>query len=165
MPSRSTKSKNSPGLFDSAPRAAPSNYLVACADGGARGNPGPAGYGVVVNDQDGKRVAEISEYLGHQTNNVAEYRGLLAALDYAIEHGKPALSVISDSELLVRQVQGIYKVRSPALQELHRLAQQRIAKLEWFSIRHVLREKNRVADQLANAAMDRGTSGKVQTSL
>jgi ribonuclease HI len=125
-------------------------------DGGARGNPGPAGFGVVVDDERGKRLAELSEYLGHQTNNVAEYRGLLAALDYVLEHGLKGLKVISDSELLVRQMKGIYKVKNAALQDLYRLAQERIAKLDWFSIEHVLREGNREADQLANEAMDRG---------
>src|SRR5207245_10101764 len=90
----------------------PAKYLVAHSDGGARGNPGPAGYGVVIQDQGGKKVAALSQYLGHQTNNFAEYQGLIAALEYAIENGHKALKVVSDSELLVRQIQGIYKVQN-----------------------------------------------------
>src|SRR5215469_16763186 len=90
---------------------APEHYLIAHSDGGARGNPGPAGYGVVIEDETGRKVATLSEYLGHQTNNFAEYQGLIAALEYAFEHGK-ALKVISDSELLVRQIKGIYQVKN-----------------------------------------------------
>ena len=136
--------------------AKPTSYVVAYIDGGARGNPGPAGYGVVIMDQDKRKVTELSEYLGHQTNNYAEYRGLIGALDYALQHGHQAVQVVSDSELMVRQIKGIYKVRNLTLQELFAQAKQRIAKLQWFSIDHVLREKNREADHLANKAMDRG---------
>lgn len=135
--------------------SAPEQYLIAHIDGGARGNPGPAGYGVVLEDQNGQRVAGLSEYLGHRTNNYAEYRGLLAALDYAVAHGPRALKVISDSELMVRQIKGVYKVRNAALLELYQKAQQLIRQLEWFEIGHVLREHNREADRLANEAMDR----------
>ena len=131
--------------------------MIAHSDGGARGNPGPAGYGVVVQDQAGTKVAALSQYLGHQTNNFAEYQGLIAALEYAIEHGHKALKVISDSELLVRQIKGIYKVKNATLQELHGRAKQLIAQLDWFSIDHALREHNREADDLANQAMDKGT--------
>jgi ribonuclease HI len=134
----------------------PQNYLVAYSDGGARGNPGPAGYGVVIKDESGKKIAELSEYLGHQTNNFAEYQGLIAALEYAIENGHKAIKVISDSELLVRQIKGIYKVKNSVLKDLHARAKELIAKLEWFSIEHVLRGKNSEADQLANDAMDKG---------
>ncbi len=134
----------------------PQNHLIAYSDGGARGNPGPAGYGVVIKDEGGKKIAELSEYLGHQTNNFAEYQGLIAALEYAIEHGYKALKVISDSELLVRQIKGIYKVKNSVLKDLHARAKELIAKLEWFSIEHVLRGKNSEADQLANDAMDKG---------
>ncbi len=129
---------------------------MAHVDGGARGNPGPAGYGVAIEDQGGRRVAGLSEYLGHRTNNYAEYRGLLAALEYALSHGPKALKVISDSELMVRQIKGVYKVRNAALLELYQKAQQLIRQLEWFQIGHVLRESNREADRLANEAMDRG---------
>jgi ribonuclease HI len=134
----------------------PAHYLVAHSDGGARGNPGPAGYGVVIKDESGRKVAGLSEYLGHQTNNFAEYQGLIAALEYAIEHGPKALKLISDSELLVRQIKGIYKVKNAVLQDLHGRAKELIAQLEWFSIGHAFREQNQEADQLANDAMDKG---------
>ena len=89
----------------------PEHYLMAHSDGGARGNPGPAGYGVVIKDNTGKKVAALSEYLGHQTNNFAEYQGLIAALEYAVHHGPKALRLVSDSELMVKQIKGIYKVK------------------------------------------------------
>ena len=142
----------------------PEHYLIAHSDGGARGNPGPAGYGVVVQDESGRRVAALSEYLGHQTNNFAEYQGLIAALEYAIQHGPKALKVISDSELLVRQIKGIYKVKNATLQELHGRARELIAQLDWFSIGHALREHNQEADRLANEAMDKGTRRSVMPS-
>ena len=135
---------------------APARYLIAYTDGGARGNPGPAGFGVVLQDETGRKIAGLSQYLGHQTNNVAEYQGLIAALEYAVEHGPRALKVISDSELLVKQIRGEYKVRNPTLQDLHARARQLIRQLEWFSIQHVLRGHNAEADRLANAAMDKG---------
>ena len=143
------------GLFTS-PIKPPEHYLIAHCDGGARGNPGPAGYGVVLQDEKGQKVAALSQYLGHQTNNFAEYQGLIAALEYAIEHGHKALKVVSDSELLVRQIKGIYKVKNSTLRELHGRAKELISQLEWFSIDHALREHNREADTLANEAMDKG---------
>jgi ribonuclease HI len=143
-------------LFPSSHPKTPEHYLIAHSDGGARGNPGPAGYGVVIQDEAGQKVAALSEYLGHQTNNFAEYQGLIAALEYAVEHGPKALKLVSDSELLVRQIKGIYKVKNSTLQELHGRAKELIAQLEWFSIDHALREHNREADELANAAMDKG---------
>ena len=135
----------------------PENYLIAHSDGGARGNPGPAGYGVVIKDQSGKKVAALSQYLGHQTNNFAEYQGLIAALEYAVERGPKAIKVISDSELLVRQIKGIYKVKNSTLKDLYARAKELIAELEWFSIDHAMREHNQEADRLANQAMDKGT--------
>ncbi len=138
----------------------PEHHLIAHSDGGARGNPGPAGFGVVIKDNTGKKIAGLSEYLGHQTNNFAEYQGLIAALEYAVQHGPKALKVISDSELLVRQIKGIYKVKNATLQDLHARAKQLIAKLDWFSIDHAMREHNQEADRLANEAMDKG-SGRV----
>jgi ribonuclease HI len=143
-------------LFDAHAPKPPEHHLIAFSDGGARGNPGPSGYGVVIQDETGKKIAALSEYLGHQTNNFAEYQGLIAALEYAVQHGHKALRVISDSELLVRQIKGIYKVKNAALQDLHGRAKELIAKLDWFSIGHVLRGKNQEADALANAAMDQG---------
>src|SRR6202051_240599 len=153
--SSSTRSAGTKHLFE-ARENPPEHYLIAHSDGGARGNPGPAGYGVVIQDEAGRKVAALSEYLGHQTNNFAEYQGLIAALEYAIQHGPKALKVISDSELLVRQIKGIYKVKNAVLQDLHGRAKQLIAQLEWFSIGHALREHNQEADQLANEAWARG---------
>jgi len=137
--------------------------LLIHVDGGARGNPGPAGFGVVIQDETGKKVAALSEYLGHQTNNFAEYQGLIAALEYAVQHGPKALKLISDSELLVRQIKGIYKVKNPTLQDLHGRAKELIAQLDWFSIGHALREQNQEADRLANDAMDKGM-GRARTA-
>ncbi|MFZ0817180.1 MAG: ribonuclease HI family protein [Candidatus Sulfotelmatobacter sp.] len=145
-----------PHREDSPRENSPAHYLIAHSDGGARGNPGPAGYGVVIQDESGQKVAHLSEYLGHQTNNFAEYQGLIAALEYAVEHGPKALKLISDSELLVRQIKGIYKVKNPTLKDLHARAKELISQLEWFSIGHALREHNQEADRLANAAMDKG---------
>lgn len=155
-------SASSRSLFDSPEQesdrrsstAGPVKTLIAHIDGGSRGNPGPAGYGVHLVDDKGALVAEISRYLGHRTNNVAEYSALIAALEYAIEHGWDAVKVISDSELLVRQIHGEYKVKSPDLKELYDRARILIRKVARFSIQHVLREKNRDADRLANWAMD-----------
>ncbi len=153
MPSRS-RSSDSSSLF-AAPKSAPAAH-TAHVDGGARGNPGPAGYGVAVTDASGNSVAELSEYLVHHTNNYAEYQGLIAALRYAAENQIKALMVISDSELMVRQMKGIYKVRHPELRKLYDEAQQLVRRLEHFEIRHALREHNQTADRLANEAMDRG---------
>src|SRR6201981_1969334 len=86
--------------------------------------PAHSGYGVVIQNESGKKIAHLSEYLGHQTNNFAEYQGLIAALEYAIKHGPKALKVISDSELLVRQIKGVYKVKNPTLQDLHARAKE-----------------------------------------
>jgi ribonuclease HI len=152
---RSSSSK--PGeLFDHPRTTAPAGTLTAYTDGGARGNPGPSGYGVVLQDQSGNVVATLSQYLGHQTNNFAEYQALIAALEYTLAHGHKALKVISDSELLVRQIKGIYKVKNAALKDLHARAKQLIGQLDWFSIEHVLRGRNQHADRLANEAMDQG---------
>jgi probable phosphoglycerate mutase len=128
--------------------------LVAYIDGASRGNPGPAAYGVVVETVEGERFAELKKTLGRATNNVAEYHALLAALDYALSHHHPRLKVISDSELLTRQIAGTYKVKSLDLKPLYEQARQRIARLEAFSIAHVRREQNREADRLANQALD-----------
>src|SRR6201997_3885473 len=151
MPSQ----QNAKSLFELHEKP-PAHYLIAYTDGGARGNPGPSGYGVVIKDESGRKVAHLSQYLGHQTNNFAEYQGLIAALEYALQHGPKALKLISDSELLVRQIKGIYKVKNATLQDLHGRAKQLIAQLDWFSIGHALREHNQEADRLANEAMDKG---------
>ena len=157
MPAYSRDSHGNKSLFGDLSPNVPDHYLIAHIDGGARGNPGPAGYGVVVEDEGGQKVASLSEYLGHQTNNFAEYQGLIAALEFSVNKGHKALKVISDSELMVRQIKGIYKVKNPVLQDLHARAKQLIARLEWFSIGHVLRGHNQEADRLANAAMDKGS--------
>jgi ribonuclease HI len=151
-------------LFGAPRENPPEHYLIAHSDGGARGNPGPAAYGVVIQDESGRKIAALSQYLGHQTNNFAEYQGLIAALEYALEHGPKALKLVSDSELLVRQIKGIYKVKNATLKDLHARAKELIAQLDWFSIQHVLRERNREADDLANAAMDRGTGRAPSTA-
>ena len=138
-------------------------WVLAHCDGGSRGNPGPAGFGVALSDAGGEEVAELSEFLGMRTNNYAEYAGLLASLQYAIDHGIPKLRVVADSELMVKQIQGKYRVNSPDLKPLHEEAGRRIAKLESFQILHALRHKNKDADRLANEAMDRGM-GKTRPS-
>ena len=140
------------------PASTSSSWITAYCDGGSRGNPGPSGFGVFIQDEDGKAVAELSEYLGKQTNNYAEYSGLLASLNFALEKGHSKLRVISDSELMVKQIKGQYRVNSPDLKPLYDEAKRRIARLEQFRIEHVLRGKNQQADRLANLAMDRGTS-------
>ncbi len=155
MPSRSSESGNLFSALKPVAQSAVASY-TAHVDGGARGNPGPAGYGVAIQDPSGHPVAELSEYLGHHTNNYAEYQGLIAALRYANEHQIKALRVISDSELMVRQMKGIYKVRHPELRKLYDEAQQLVRRIEHFEIRHAMREQNRNADRLANEAMDRG---------
>jgi ribonuclease HI len=156
MPPRLT---TTPGLFaEDVSKSVPakSTWINAHCDGGARGNPGPAGYGALIQDDDGNIVAELSEFLGLRTNNYAEYSGLLGCLQYALDHNHPRLRVVSDSELMVKQIQGKYKVNSPDLKPLWQEARNRIAKLEAFEISHALRHKNKDADRLANEAMDRG---------
>ena len=133
-----------------------SGWITAYCDGGSRGNPGPAGFGVYIQDDSGKVLAELSEYLGVQTNNYAEYSGLIAAIEFAIAQGRSRLRVISDSELMVKQMKGLYRVKSPELRPLYDQAKRLASQLEAFEIRHVLREKNHNADRLANLAMDRG---------
>jgi probable phosphoglycerate mutase len=142
----------------SKPSAKPASgpWISAHCDGGARGNPGPSGFGALVQDADGAVLAELSEFLGIQTNNYAEYSGLLASIDYALAHGHRRLRVVSDSELMVKQIQGKYQVKSPILRPLYDQAKKKIAQLDGFEITHALRHKNKDADRLANQAMDRG---------
>jgi probable phosphoglycerate mutase len=116
----------------------------------------------VIEDPAGEEVARLSEYLGRQTNNYAEYKGLLAVLEWALKHGVRRLRVVSDSELMVRQMKGRYKVKSPGLRPLWEQAQRCALRLEGFEMRHTLRGGNKEADRLANAAMDRGM-GKPQS--
>jgi probable phosphoglycerate mutase len=153
------------GLFaEEAPKRGAAEWITAYCDGGSRGNPGPAGYGVYIEGADGERLAELSEYLGKATNNVAEYSALLAALEWALQAGHKRLRVVGDSELLVKQMQGRYKVASPDLRPLYEEAKRRVAQLEGFRIEHVLRGKNQKADRLANLAMDKGTGKRPAAS-
>jgi ribonuclease HI len=138
------------------------DFITAYCDGGSRGNPGPSGYGVSVEDATGHPIADLSEFLGVKTNNFAEYSGLLAALEYALSHGHARLRVVADSELMVKQMKGQYQVKSPDLRPLWEEAKRRAARLERFEIQHVLRGKNKRADALANQAMDRGTGKTVK---
>jgi ribonuclease HI len=152
-------SANRGGLFaDSAPEPAASATSAAAyranIDGGSRGNPGPASYGVIIRDPRGQIVARLKKYIGRTTNNVAEYYGLIAALDYAQQHGIRALRIESDSELLVRQMRGQYKVKSPELRPLFERASKMARAFDSFKIDHVYREQNAEADALANEAMD-----------
>jgi len=128
--------------------------LVAYIDGGARGNPGPAGFGVRIEEADGTLVEEFAEPIGVATNNVAEYRGLLAALEWAKRHGRRPLHVRSDSLLLVQQMLGNYKVKHPGLQPLHAKARLLAHEVGDVTFEHVGRARNAHADRLANTAMD-----------
>jgi ribonuclease HI len=154
------------GLFaDGASEAKPvAAAYRANIDGGSRGNPGPAAYGVVIRDAKGDVIAKLKKYIGRMTNNVAEYYGLIAALDYMQSQGIKALRIESDSELLVKQMRGQYKVRSPELQPLFERARKMSQALESFRIDHVYREQNREADALANEAMDEVEGGSAKSA-
>jgi probable phosphoglycerate mutase len=127
--------------------------ITANIDGGARGNPGPAGYGVHIQLPDGS-IAELHGGLGVATNNVAEYNGLLAALRWALEHGHSVVRIRADSELLVKQMRGEYKVKNAGLQPLVARARVLIGQLDRVTFEHVRREQNKEADRLSNAGMD-----------
>ena len=133
--------------------------IIAHIDGGSRGNPGPAAYGMTIETAQGQPVTALGKFIGRTTNNFAEYQGLLAALEYALSHGHSRLRVLTDSELMARQISGQYKVRNPDLKPLYEKARAMIGRLESFSIRHVYREQNRDADRLANQAMDDAARG------
>ena len=167
-PSASRRSTNREGgLFaDAGPESNAANAPTAATaayraniDGGSRGNPGPASYGVVIRDPRGQVIAKLKKYIGRSTNNVAEYYGLIAALDYAQQHSIRALRIESDSELLVRQMRGQYKVKSPELRPLYERARKMVQAFDTFKIDHVYREQNAEADALANEALDE-TSGR-----
>lgn len=128
--------------------------ITAYIDGGARGNPGPAGYGVHIVDENGGVLAELYQGIGHNTNNVAEYRGLLAALEWARDHGHRRVHIKSDSLLLVQQIKGVYKVKHPGLQPLHARALLLMMEVGNVTIEHVRREHNKDADRLSNLGMD-----------
>lgn len=139
--------------------APPAGVHLANIDGASRGNPGPAAYAVVIRDAAGTTVLELAKRIGRETNNVAEYYALLAALDYAASHGIKGLRVRSDSLLLVQQIKGAYKVKNLDLKQLHERAIRLTRQLEYFAIEHVRRELNRDADALANVALDSGNVG------
>ncbi len=130
--------------------------LIIHFDGGSRGNPGPAGAGVVIQTEDHQRVFEGAYFLGHQTNNAAEYHGLIRSLQRALCEDAGDVQLFSDSELLVRQITGEYRVKSPRLQQLFQQAQLLLLKIPRWRIQHVRRDENKRADELANLAMDRG---------
>jgi ribonuclease HI len=132
--------------------------MIAYIDGGSRGNPGPAGYGVRVENEDGGLVEELHGSLGVATNNVAEYHGLLAALTWAVDHAVSSLEIRSDSELLVKQMLGVYRVKNPGLQPLYQQARLLAHRVGRVRFHHVRREFNKEADRLANLAMDRAVS-------
>ena len=163
---RSSKSSppGSARLFsDSHAVSPPAGVHIANIDGASRGNPGPASYAVVVRDPAGKLLLELAKNIGRETNNVAEYYALLAALDYATSHGIAALRIRSDSELLVRQMQGRYKVKSADLKPLYERAFKMSRQLKYFAIEHVRRELNKDADALANVALDSAGAAKYET--
>ena len=160
MPRRPSIARGKSLFGDAAPETKPAAAAFRInIDGGSRGNPGPAAYGVVIRDARGEIVAKLKKYIGRFTNNVAEYYGLIAAMDYAHAHGIRAIRVVSDSELLVKQMRGLYRVKSADLQPLYERAQKMSAGFDSFRIEHVYREQNREADALANEALDE-TEGK-----
>jgi len=155
MPKRlpTSRGKDLFGEAPAEPKPAAAAYR-ANIDGGSRGNPGPAAYGVIIRDGGGEIVARLKKYIGRMTNNVAEYYGLIAAMDYAQSHAIRALRIESDSELLVKQMRGQYKVKSEDLRPLFERAQKMSKAFDSFRIEHVYREQNREADALANEALD-----------
>jgi ribonuclease HI len=128
--------------------------ITAYVDGGARGNPGPAGFGAYIVDESGSVLAELHGALGIATNNVAEYNGLLAALEWAVERGVPAMHVKADSLLLVQQMRGNYRVKNEGLIPLYRRARALAGTIGWVTFEHVPREQNKDADRLSNLGMD-----------
>ena len=148
------------GLFGEPPSETKPAAWRANIDGGSRGNPGPASYGVVIRDPRGEIVARLKKYIGRTTNNVAEYYGLIAALDYAQSNSIKALRIESDSELMVKQMRGQYKVKSEDLKPLFERAKKMSATIASFRIDHVYREQNKEADVLANEAMDEADGRK-----
>jgi ribonuclease HI len=130
--------------------------LTVNVDGGARGNPGPAAIAAVIRDEGGGVLEEVGERIGRATNNVAEYRALLLGIERAAALGASELELVGDSELIVRQVKGEYKVKDATLRELHAQVKRALEPFEHWSIRHVRREQNADADRLVNEALDGG---------
>ena len=125
------------------------------SDGASRGNPGPSGIGAVILDEKGKVVHEIAKYIGQVTNNVAEYEALLEALDYCVKHKLSPVEILADSQLLIRQLSGQYKVRHENIKPLFQRAKDYLVHLKVAGYRHVPREENKHADKLANEGIDR----------
>lgn len=134
---------------------------VAYIDGGSQGNPGQAGFGVHILDPGGKSLKKIYGYLGIKTNNYAEYAALLAALEFARQHHITWLEVYSDSELIVKQIKGVYQVKHPDLRKLHTQAMSLIKELDTFRIKHIPREANKEADRLAATAIKKKASALI----
>ncbi len=137
--------------------------FTAYIDGGARGNPGPAGWGALIQDGSGSVVAELYGVLAHATNNVAEYQGLISALTWAIEHGATSLAIRSDSLLVVQQMRGVFKVKHDGLKPLYGQARLLAHKIGRVTFAHIPREQNKEADRLANIAMDEAEAARGST--
>jgi ribonuclease HI len=142
-------------LEEPRPGASPPGRLILHADGGSRGNPGPAGAGAWLTTPDGQEAASLNRYLGVTTNNVAEYQALIMGLEAALAQGARSLAVRLDSELLIRQMQGRYQVKAPHLKPLYARARALAVRFDSITFTHIPREQNSVADALANQAMDR----------
>ncbi len=145
--------KNAPVLAPRPPRKEPPEFFIY-ADGASRGNPGEAGAGAVISDVRGRTLKEVKCFLGMTSNNVAEYRALILSLEKALELGARSVSIFLDSELVVRQIRGEYRVREPHLKTLHQKAEEILNQFSYYRIVHIPREENRRADQLANEAID-----------
>ncbi len=150
------RTRAGPGPRRRAGRLSPVSRLTVNVDGGARGNPGPAAIGAVVRDADGEVLEEVGERIGRTTNNVAEYKALLLGIERAEALGASELELVGDSELIVRQVKGEYKVKDAAMRELHAQVKRALESFDRWSIRHVRREENAEADRLVNEALDGG---------
>ena len=138
--------------------ASPPDPFIIYIDGASRGNPGEAAFGIHVTDSSGTERAALYGYLGRASNNVAEYQALIHALQWALRQGARRVSVFSDSELVVRQIEGRYKVKHPDMIPLHRQAVSLLHRFEKAAVGHVRREQNREADRLANQALDEKAS-------
>lgn len=149
---RAAAQKELPGLERSA--SADGKRLRVFSDGAARGNPGPAGAGAVVLDSKGRVLARVGRFLGKQTNNVAEYEGLLLGLARAKELGAGEVEVRADSLLLIRQLEGAYQVKNAALKVLHAKAKALLRSFDRVDLRHIPREENTLADEMSNRAID-----------
>jgi ribonuclease HI len=160
LPERDAKPRSQSAEWpDDAPKG-PVERVRIFTDGAARGNPGPAGAGAVILDPQGRVLARLGKYLGRQTNNVAEYEGLLLGLKRAKELGARSVEVRADSLLLVKQLQGEYAVKNAALKELHAKARELLRQFDRVEIRHVPREENTLADEMSNRAIDEKLDGE-----